>query len=336
MRRALAAACAAALLLAGCGGTEPEPAPGSTAASPSGSPAAAPDRSVLAVSVDGLDPDAMTGPAFDRLLEEGLGTRNARTAVELTVTLPNHTGMLTGRRVDAEEGGHGVTWNVERPGATVPGPDGTGVASVFDVVHAAGGTTALFAGKDKFALFEQSWPDAIDEFAVDEDPEALVADAVEDLTQEERRFTFLHLALPDEAGHAHGWLSPEYDAAVAETDRLLGEVLAAVDATPRLREGLVVVLTADHGGLPGERSHSDPTDPDDYRVPFVVWGAGTAPGDLYERNPDRADPGGRRPAYDAPRPPVRNGDLANVALTVLGLGPVPGSELDADQRLDVD
>jgi hypothetical protein len=72
--------------------------------------------------------------------------------------------MLTGRRVDADQGGHGVTWNEELPGRTVPGPDGDGVASVFDVVHAAGGTTALFAGKDKFATFERSWPDTLDEW----------------------------------------------------------------------------------------------------------------------------------------------------------------------------
>lgn len=325
MRRALGGACAAALLVSGCGGGDPRPEP----------PAAAPDRSVLAISVDGLDPDAMTGAAFDRLLAEGAGTRNARTAVELTVTLPNHASMLTGRRVDPGEGGHGVTWNVEVPGATAPGPDGSGVESVFDVVHAAGGATALYAGKDKFATFQRSWPDAIDDFEVDEDADDLVADVVDDLVDGAPRFTFLHLAFPDEAGHEHGWGSPEYVAAVADTDRLLGEVLAAVDATPRLRERLVVVLTADHGGPPGERSHSDPTDPDNHRVPFVVWGAGTAPGDLYDLDPDVADPGSRRPAYDAPRPPVRNGDLANVSLTLLGLGPVPGSELDADQQLDL-
>jgi len=288
---------------------------------------------VLAISVDGLNVQAIAGDAFGRLLDEGASTLNARTEVELTVTLPNHTGMLTGRRVDADHGGHGVTWNEEIPGRTVPGPDGDGVASVFDVVHEAGGGTALFAGKDKFATFERSWPDAIDEFEIDEDADALVDDTIADLTTQRRRFTFLHLALPDVAGHASGWLSPAYRDAVAETDRLIGEVLDTVDSTPRLSKRLVVVLTADHGGPPGEKKHDDVGDPANYRIPFIVWGRGITPGDLYALNPDYADPGDRQPPYDGAQP-VRNGDVANLATDLLGLGPVPGSELDADQDLD--
>jgi len=241
--------------------------------------------------------------------------------------------MFTGRRIDADEGGHGVTWNDDLPGRIVPGPDGNGVASVFDVVHDAGGTTALFAGKDKFATFDRSWPEAIDEFEIDTDADALVDETLSDLTTEQRRLTFLHLALPDVAGHASGWLSPAYLDAVAETDRLLGELLDTVDATPRLSKRLVVVLTADHGGLPGEKGHDDASDVEDYRIPFVVWGRGVRPADLYALNPDYADPGTGRPDYGGPQP-VRNGDLANLVTELLGLGPVPGSELDADQDLD--
>jgi hypothetical protein len=373
MRRFLTAvACAAVLLPAGCGSEEPaaEPTPSNGTGSSSAvatpatptptptpttsltppptadppAPAPTPDRppkprqrDVLAISVDGLNTGALTGlgpdSAFGRLLSEGAATLNARTELEQTITLPNHAGMFTGRRIDADEGGHGVTWNDELAGRIVPGPDGHGVSSVFDVVHDAGGGTALFAGKDKFATFDRSWPEAIDEFEVDADAGALVDETVSDLTTTQRRFTFLHLALPDVAGHASGWMSPGYLDAVAETDRLLGELLDTVDATPRLSKRLVIVLTADHGGPPGEKSHSDASDVEDYRIPFVVWGRGIRPADLYELNPDYADPGTGRPAYAGPQP-VRNGDLANLVTELLGLGPVPGSELDAGQDLD--
>jgi arylsulfatase A-like enzyme len=370
MRRALpAVACAAALLLAGCGGDEPAATRGpsstptaqptsltpSSSSSPSAGASLTPttavpptsppqdqpkrprQRDVLAISVDGLNTRALDGlgpdSALSRLLAEGAATRNARTEVELTVTLPNHTGMLTGRRVDAAAGGHGVTWNDELPDRTVPGPGGDGVASVFDVVHASGGTTALYAGKDKFALFDRSWPEGIDEFEVDENADALVDDVTADLATAKRRFTFVHLALPDVAGHASGWLSPAYLDAVSETDQLLGELLDTIDSTPRLHKRLVVVLTADHGGQPGEKDHSDAADVEDYRIPFLVWGRGIDPADLYDLNPDYADPGTGQPAYGGTQP-VRNGDLANLVTDLLGLGPVPGSELDVGQDLD--
>ena len=85
-------------------------------------------------------------------------------------------------------------------------------------------------------------------------------------------------------------MSPAYLDAVAETDRLLGELLDTVDATPRLSKRLVVVLTADHGGLPGEKDHDDASDVEDYRIPFVSLG----PRDP-ARRPLRAQPRLRRP-----------------------------------------
>lgn len=55
----------------------------------------------MAVSIDGLVPAAMTelgtagAPVLWRLVAEGARTRDARTSLERTVTLPNHTGRLT-------------------------------------------------------------------------------------------------------------------------------------------------------------------------------------------------------------------------------------------------
>ncbi len=94
-------------------------------------------------------------------------------------------------------------------------------------------------------------------------------------------------------------------------------------------------MTADHGGLPGQARHDVAGNPADFTIPFVVWGAGIADGDLYDLNPDYADPGDAQPSYDGPQP-VRNGDVANLVTDLLGLGPVPGSELDADHSLTVD
>jgi hypothetical protein len=293
---------------------------------------------VLAISVDGLNPRALDqlgpegAPAFQRLLAEGAGTLEARTQVEQTVTLPNHTSMVTGRRIAAARGGHGVTWNTDRRGTTVQGAAGGPVSSIFTSVEAAGGSSALFAGKAKFSLFKRSWRGAIDRFVVEEQAPRLVRAARADLLSADRDLTFLHLALPDTAGHASGFMSAPYVAAVARTDRLVGRLLAAVDSDPELSRDLVVVLTSDHGGAGA--GHADPTAPDSYRVPFLVWGAGVAPADLYAINPDFRSPGTTRPGYRGVQP-IRNGMLADLAASLLGLPAVPGSTQDADQRLRV-
>ena len=321
-------------------GTPSGGAPDRVAAAAPASRAAAPAKQVLAMSVDGLNVNAITrlgragAPSFHRLIDQGATTLNARTEAEQTITLPNHAGMMTGRRIDRRKGGHGVTWDLERPGSTVQKAAGHRVGSVFSVVHAAGGSTALFTTKSKFALYHRSWPRAISRYAADGNQARLVRTAIADLAQAGRAFTFLHTSLPDRAGHAHGGMSAQYLAAVRRTDRLLGQVLAAVDADPALRDRVVVMLTADHGFRPGSTSHSQVRRPANYRVPFLVWGAGVAHGDLYALNPDYRDPGSRRPSY-AGRQPVRNGDVANLALDLLGLRAIRGSLLDARQDLDV-
>ena len=101
--------------------------------------------------------------------------------------MPNHTGMLTSRRVDDRLRGHGVTFNTDN-GKTVHQAAGHYVASVFDVVHDRGGKTALFTAKTKFRLYQRTWNThgatdrvgvnngraKIDRFTVDENDTRLV------------------------------------------------------------------------------------------------------------------------------------------------------------------
>lgn len=294
--------------------------------------------SVLAISIDGMSVAAVRRlgkaqlPNLFRFMRAGASTTNARTEREMTVTLPNHTGMVTGRRIDAASGGHGVTWNDDRlTPNTVQQAAGHDVASVFSVVAAAGGSTALFAAKTKFTLWPRSWPDAIDRTTIDANNSALVDELIADLDQD-RDFRFLHLSPPDVVGHAHGWMSKPYLRAVRRTDALVGRVVKAVNADPVRRARTTILLTSDHGGH--GPAHSDPTLLDDYRIVFMARGAAVDRGvDLYAINPTYKDPGTRRTRYGMRRPPVRNGMIANLALDLLDLPAVEGSEFDAEMDL---
>ncbi len=313
--------------------------PGPTATSAVG-PDSQPRRvetRVLAISIDALNPAALRklgqgrAPALHRILDEGASTLNARSQFESTETLPNHTSIVTGRRVLAARGGHGVTWNVHRPGTTVQAAAGHEVSSVFTIAHTVG-PTALFSAKEKFSIFERSWDADIDRVLIRErDDRGLMKAARADLVKGGRDFTFVHFGSADVAGHASGFMSPAYLDAVEQVDALVGKLIRAIETHPTLA-GTVVILTADHGGK--GRSHLDPTKYVNYRIPFAVWGPGVRHGDLYAMNPSYADPGRRRVPYTG-KQPIRNGDLANLALDLLGLGPVPGSKYDVGQALNV-
>ena len=298
---------------------------------------------ILAISLDGLRPDAITklgtkgAPNLHRLMAQGASTLNARTAYESTRTLPNHTGMLTGRGV-AGRIGHSVTFNNDN-GETLADTHGAYVPGMFDVAHDNGRQTAFFAEKDKFYYLMRSWDgthgrtDTIradngrDKTDVDRvgPPEQLLAGVEAALLDGRTDLIFLHLTAPDRAGHADEWMSSEYLRAVTADDAHVGDILAVVDAHPELANRLTILLTSDHGGEDDETTHYDIEDRQNHQIPFMAWGRGVPRGaDLYDLNPRRRDPGADRPEYSGPQP-IRNLDVANTSLRLLGLQPIAGA-----------
>jgi predicted AlkP superfamily pyrophosphatase or phosphodiesterase len=330
---------------------------------------------VIHISVDGLRGDFIQQritdsphlyPHFTELVRTGASTFNARTDYTHTVTLPNHTSMITGRPVLCPPGSlypqaaqHGYVANSDpRPDETLHnsrGGDPVYIASTFDVIHDHGLSTALYVSKDKFVIYDQSYdaahgaadhlepdhgPDKIDAYVDISTGSPATADDlhakyIEDMASRTFNYTFLHLRDPDTAGHADGWGSPSWDQAVQNVDRYLGDLIKMVQDTPGLKDDAILIITADHGGT--ARNHGESEDVRNYTIPVIVWGAGVAPGaDLYELNRhSRLNPADRRPTYDEPRPPIRNGDTGNLALSLLGLPPIPGSMINVGQDLNV-
>ncbi len=313
---------------------------------------------VIQISVDGLRPDFLqtlinngSAPNFQRFQTEGAWTNNARTDFTHTNTLPNHTTMLTSRPVSQPAGmpnttHHGYSWNdvpqdtddtihnFAGPGNPPGNPNVPYKASTFDVAHDAGLSTALFASKHKFIIYNQSYPDKIDTYFAPEVTATMQDQLLDDLAASHFNYTFLHYADADDAGHGSGWGTTAWNNAVIVIDGYLGELFDLVESDVTLAGRTAIILSADHGGT--GTGHSTPTTVTNYTIPFFAWGAGVGQGDLYSINSaTRTNPGTTRPNYDALGQPIRNGDGGNLALSLLGLGPIPGSLINASQDLRV-
>jgi predicted AlkP superfamily pyrophosphatase or phosphodiesterase len=362
----------------------------------------------IEISVDGLGSvylqpmvEKNEVPNFRRFQTEGVWTNNARNDDDVTVTLPNHTTMMTGRSVKGP-GGHHYTKNTDPPrGETLHNQkqhDGTYIASVFDVAHDHGLRTALMAGKTKFSLYRDSYdaahgavntvnaravatcgcfprfgwrrclygdvcvtrnfrdlpgglatvevvsarhlaPDCgrnkIDRFVCDPDCRSMTTAFVTAMQEKPLDYVFLHYADPDAAGHALGWGGDAYQKAIRKVDAQLGRIFQLIEKSDELRGKTTIFLTADHGGK--DHNHADNLLPEVYTIPVYIWGCGAAAGkDLYKLNAaTRRDPLTGHPRHTDPVQPVRNGDGANLALKLLGLGPVPGSTINFRQDLAI-
>ncbi len=251
---------------------------------------------VIHISVDGLGAvylrDYVTNapdqfPNFVRLKTQGAFTFNARCDFGASETIPNHACMFTGRPSVQPVGfpnttHHGLLNNSPFPSDTYHNSGNLNVpykASLFDVAHDHGLTTAFYAGKSKLGICDRSYNEfngALDLIGEDNgrdkidysrvgDYGALYGTAVTDgfdvlidhLTNGvPRNYTFAHTAEPDLTGHTVGWGSENWSNMVRFIDQQIGRVFTAVEANPVLKDRTVILLTTDHGGLQG--GHSAP------------------------------------------------------------------------------
>lgn len=320
---------------------------------------------VLHISVDGLgavylQPYVSNAPAqfpnFYRLQTEGAFTYNARCDFGASETIPNHTSIFTGRPATQPAGfpnnvHHGCLNNSPGPTETYHNSGNPNVsykASLFDVIHDHGFSTGLYAGKSKLAICERSYDavrGALDVTGLDDGRDKIDEAFIGDysayygtpftnqinglLTNLQsslpHRYNFLHIGEPDLTGHTTGWGNDNYSNMVRQVDAQLGRIFEAVTTNAVLSNKTVLIVTTDHGGR-GLFGHSEPQYRENYTIPFFLWGPGLPAGaDVYALFPNRANPGTNRLDYTVTPQPLRNGDAGNLALTLLGLPPIPGS-----------
>ncbi|MEX2187799.1 MAG: alkaline phosphatase family protein [Pirellulales bacterium] len=240
---------------------------------------------------------------------------------------------------------HGYTSNFPGPAHTIHANGNPAVAykySTFDVVHDNGLSTNLYTSKTRLGILDRSYDaasGAIDAIGVDNGRDkidfaqlvdggsaGIVSNFVTSMATTPRNYTFMHLVEPDTQGHASGWENQAWYDSVKVIDDRLAQIFNLIDNSATLRDHTAIVLTGDHGG--GVDIHTNATAYVNYNVPLFVWGGGLpAGGDLYDLSPNRFDPGLTRPDYNAVEQPWRNGDTGNLALSLLGLPPIPGSTM---------
>jgi predicted AlkP superfamily pyrophosphatase or phosphodiesterase len=208
---------------------------------------------VALISVDGLRPDAITeanAPGILGLAERGAYTLAAQTVLPST-TLPSHASMLTGLEPTA----HGITFDEYletfelRPSTTLA------------LAQAAGKHSLMVAGKDKF---RQLSPGCNTWVLAKRGDAEVVNEAIVQIANG-FDLLFVHLPQVDQAGHASGWMSPEYLAQLRETDRVISRLVEQLPA------GTTVILTSDHGGK--GKTHGT-TDKADMTIPWIASGGG--------------------------------------------------------------
>jgi len=83
--------------------------------------------------------------------------------------------------------------------------------------------------------------------------------------RQEDGLVFVYLNDCDQAGHAHGWMSPQYRAAAVEVD-------AAIGVLADLTEHSLLIVMADHGGGGvSTHDHAEPHPANDH-IPLVLAG----------------------------------------------------------------
>jgi hypothetical protein len=225
-------------------------------------------------------------------------------------------------------------------------------------VHDRGGTTAEYAGKDKFIIHEWSYDldsgradqvtppddgrdkistfewttDAGDSTAADWNSSVLLAKFIDGSNKPEYdfNFVFLHLKGPDKVGHqgATPWDSTSWDDIVKTVDSRVGTVLSMVGSSSNKAwyGNTVIVITADHGGT--GTGHGTPSTETNYTIPFGVLGHLIPHGNAYTfSDGTRVDPVDGYPDYNSANKPIRHADGVDLVLNLMGMPSIDGASI---------
>ncbi|MFK7847303.1 MAG: alkaline phosphatase family protein [Rhodothermales bacterium] len=231
---------------------------------------------VIVLGVDGMSPSGVqkaTTPHLNRVIREGAFTLKAR-AVLGTSSSQNWASMIMGAGPEQ----HGVTSNGWERNSYSIAPTATGMEDIFPTIFGvvkeqmpAAKTASIYDWGGFGRLYEKS---AVDVDKNPEGPEETMAEAVALINEGIPTFTFIHLDHVDGAGHGFGHASDEYFTSVELADKLLGDLLTALDEGGHW-DNTLLIISADHGGI-GTRHGGESML--ELEIPWMAMGAGVIAG----------------------------------------------------------
>ncbi len=232
-------------------------------------------RRVVLVVLDGLRPDAVRRFdlwQFARLAQRGASTYSAQT-VAPSVTACAMASLLTGAAPE-RHGLQSERFHIPRPrGSLHPMPKQLAAHSlptsmfITQVPFLFGGLAQRIASMLGVGEAKFTGRGAND----------VLRAATRQLESQRSGLIAMHWPDADRAGHAHGWMSPEYGMAAGAMDEALGRLMKMIDLDD---PSTLLIALADHGGGGATLKHHDSAHPLDRTIPIVLAGGAVRTGDL--------------------------------------------------------
>ncbi|MCG9128124.1 alkaline phosphatase [Candidatus Poribacteria bacterium] len=228
------------------------------------------------IGVDGMSPDGVdkaNTPIMDDLIKQCAYSMSAR-AVMPSSSSPNWSSMIMGAGPEQ----HGITSNAWRPDKFQLPPTDIGIGGIFPTIFSLlreqqpSAVTACF--HDWGGITHLIEHNAVSIIEDTDGPVHTTERAVSYFKEKKPIFTFIHLDHVDHAGHAHGYMSPEYYKSVEEADRLIGEIINGLK-TAGMHDKTIIIITSDHGGV--GKGHGGASQAEIF-IPWIITGPGVVQG----------------------------------------------------------